>query len=210
MTGRPDGSGPSRRLSWLLRHAAVEAGLAMDPAGWADVDDVLRVTGLSRAELLHAVSHNDKGRLQLDGGRIRACQGHSTHGMPVTRAALESTWQRIDPTSDLWHGTSLSALKGIGRSGILAGARTHVHLAESPESRVGKRANVDLVLRVSVDGLRAAGTAVFRAPNGVVLVRHVPREAIADVVPGRLPPEAVARACADAGMPYRLPTRPAG
>ena len=197
---RRDGTGPSRRLSWLLRHGAGGAGLAMDAAGWAAVDDVLRVTGLTRPELVDAVSHNDKGRLQLDGGRIRACQGHSAHGMPVTRDALEATWERIDPEGDLWHGTSLAALPGIGRSGIRPGARTHVHLADSTASRVGKRANVDVLLRVSAARLRAAGVPVYRAPNGVVLVEHVPVDAVTGVVPRRIPADQAARACRQAGI----------
>ena len=67
----------SKHLSWLLRHGAVEAGLAMDPAGWADVADVLARTKMTRAQLEEAVRTNTKGRLQQEGDRVRACQGHS-------------------------------------------------------------------------------------------------------------------------------------
>ncbi len=70
----------SKRLSWLLRHGAGESGLAMDGAGWAPVDDVLATPNMSLAELTDAVETNDKGRLQLDGGRIRACRGSLARG----------------------------------------------------------------------------------------------------------------------------------
>ena len=52
--------------------------------------------------------------------------------------------------------------------------RTHVHLAESAHSHVGKRANVAVLLHVDptrVDGL-------WVSPNGVWLTRFVPPAAL--------------------------------
>ncbi len=201
MTSR--GSRNSRRLSWLLRHGAGEAGLEMDIAGWAALDDVVPIANLTRAEVLRAVEENDKGRLQLDGDRIRACQGHSVHNMPVTRSGLEATWERIEPTGSLWHGTALAALAGIGRDGITAGSRTHVHLAQSPTSRVGKRAHVDVLLQVSPHRVRASGFEIFRAPNGVVLVEHVPADCIIDAVPQGVARALVLGVCQAAGISCR-------
>jgi putative RNA 2'-phosphotransferase len=124
----------------------------MDQAGWASVADVLRVTGITDTALARAVKEkNDKGRLQLDGDRLRACQGHSPANTPVTREALEASWTVVHPTGRLlWHGTRLSALPGIARGGLQAGDRTHVHLAETVDSRVGKRANVEVLLAPGV------------------------------------------------------------
>lgn len=175
----------SRQLSWLLRHGAGEAGLTMDEAGWARVSDVLRISGLTPERLNVAVETNDKGRLQFDptGGQIRACQGHSLEGMPVTRKALEASWEAIIPAAPLWHGTSIAALAGIVAAGIVPSARTHVHLAESPTSKVGKRARVDVLIEVSPASLADSGLGIFRAPNGVVLVRYVPVPAIVAVHP---------------------------
>jgi putative RNA 2'-phosphotransferase len=168
----------SKRLSWLLRHGAGEAGLAMDQAGWSDIEDVLQLLAITRVELDLAVSHNDKGRLVVDGRRIRACQGHSLEGTPVTREALEASWGVISPDRTLWHGTRAPAIEGIARDGIKPGQRTHVHLAASSDSHVGKRSAVDFLLEVSPASLGEAGVAIFCAPNGVVLVRHVPQIAI--------------------------------
>ncbi|HZX01939.1 RNA 2'-phosphotransferase [Kribbella sp.] len=67
----------------------------MSADGWAAIADVLRVLGLTRERLDVAVRENDKQRLQVDGDRIRACQGHSLHGMPVTREALENSWEHV-------------------------------------------------------------------------------------------------------------------
>lgn len=164
----------SRALSWLLRHGAGAAGLAMDAAGWAPIDAVLKELGMAREALDAAVRDNDKARLELRDERIRASQGHSRAGMPVTLEALEASWtveRRDDPA---WHGTGLAALAAIAREGLLPGERTHVHLAEATDSAVGKRAGVDVLLRVDPARLRAEGLGLFRSPKGVLLARRVP------------------------------------
>jgi putative RNA 2'-phosphotransferase len=163
----------SRAISRLLRHTAGERGLTMSADGWAAITDVLRELAMDRAALDKAVEENDKQRLQVDGDRIRACQGHSLEGMPVTREALENSWERVHPDQLLWHGTTRAALTAIRREGLRAGRRTHVHLAPSKDSPVGRRARVEVLL-----GVDSGNLAVFRAPNGVLLTREVPRDAI--------------------------------
>lgn len=166
----------SRAVSKLLRHTAGERGLTMSADGWAGIADVLRILGLTRDRLDVAVRDNDKQRLQVDGDRIRACQGHSLEGMPVTREALENSWERVHPADLLWHGTNRSALPAIQREGLHPGRRTHVHLAPTKDSRVGRRTAVEVLLGVDCRDL-----AVYRAPNGVLLTREVPADAIVRV-----------------------------
>ncbi|MAC25117.1 MAG: RNA 2'-phosphotransferase [Sandaracinus sp.] len=170
----------SKKLSWLLRHGAVEAGVAMDAAGWVAVEDALRVVGLDRDALDEVVRENDKRRLELDreADRIRACQGHST-GLPVTREALEASWVPYAGPAPVWHGTFLEAVTSIAREGITAQARTHVHLAPGTASVVGKRANVHVLLEVCPRRMADAGEALHVAPNGVVLARRVPAGCVA-------------------------------
>lgn len=175
MTGG-DAGPRSRRLTWLLRHGAGTEGLDMDAAGWIDVDAALDALDLTRAELDEAVATDAKARLQLVGHRVRAVQGHSCDGTPVTAHALEASWRPVDPSASLWHGTSVAAVAGIARTGIEPGRRTHVHLAAAADSHVGKRVAVALLLEVSPTGL-----AVFEAPNGVLLTRHVPTASIVGV-----------------------------
>jgi putative RNA 2'-phosphotransferase len=178
-----DTKGASKTLSWLLRHGAGEAGLEMDAAGWAEVEDVRRLLHLGREALEAAVRDNDKSRLELRGTRIRACQGHSRAGMPVTCEALEATWEVYQEDGTVFHGTRIGALEGIAGAGILPGERTHVHLAEAIDSTVGKRASVDVMIEVSPVRLRAGGIPLHRSPNGVILARHVPVAAIVGLVP---------------------------
>ncbi|GAA1669330.1 RNA 2'-phosphotransferase [Kribbella yunnanensis] len=167
----------SRALSRLLRHTAGERGLAMTADGWAAIADVLKVVGMERGALDRAVEVNDKRRLQVDGERIRACQGHSLAGMPVTREALENSWERVYPDHLLWHGTTERVVAVIRSEGLKSGRRTHVHLAPAQDSLVGRRTKVDVLLTVDPENL-----PVYRAPNGVLLVREVPADAIVDAV----------------------------
>jgi putative RNA 2'-phosphotransferase len=178
-----EGTGASKKLSWLLRHGAGEAGLEMDAAGWAEVEDVRRILHMGRDALTAAVEDNTKARLELRGSRIRACQGHSLQGMPVTCEALEATWEEVVEDASVFHGTRVAALQGIAREGILPGERTHVHLAEAIDSTVGKRSAVDVMIEVSPSRLRAGGLRLHRSPNGVLLVRHVPVSAITGLLP---------------------------
>lgn len=168
----------SKQLSRLLRHSASEVGLDMDEAGWVDADAVLRTLHMSRAELEIVVRDNNKGRLELVEGRVRACQGHSLDNRAVTREALERSWDVYTSDASVWHGTNIEAVGSIANEGILAVARTHVHLAPAMTSKVGKRASVHVMLEVSPALVRAAGIGLYTAPNGVVLAREIPAASV--------------------------------
>jgi putative RNA 2'-phosphotransferase len=161
-------------MSWLLRHGAFASGLVMDEAGWVSVDAAIAQLGVTRAEIEAAVSADRKQRFELRGERLRACQGHSRAGMPVTLEALEASWSADLRETPIWHGTRAATVAAILRDGLLPGPRTHVHLAPSPDSPIGKRARVEVLLEVSPPRLRAAGLTLFRSPNGVLLARAVP------------------------------------
>jgi putative RNA 2'-phosphotransferase len=167
----------SKRLSWLLRHGAREAGVTMDGEGWARIDEVLEALLMSRSLFDAVVAQNNKKRFEVDGVRVRASQGHSA--TVVDRAAIEQSWTLLeDEDGTLWHGTSVEAVPSIAREGLLPISRTHVHLARSRGSDVGKRANVDVLLAVSIRALRAMAEPMWQSANGVVLVRRVDVRAI--------------------------------
>lgn len=172
MTSSNDDVRLSRKLSWLLRHGAQEAGVAQDARGFVAISDALRVARCSREDLDRVVRDNAKKRFEIVGAQIRAVQGHST-GV-VTVEALEASYQRYAGPDIVLHGTSFHAVPGIARDGISPMARTHVHLAPHAQSVVGKRAAVDVFLEVSVSALATHELVVFESPNGVLLVRHVP------------------------------------
>jgi putative RNA 2'-phosphotransferase len=173
----------SRKLSWLLRHGAKDAGVAQTDSGFVAIADVLRVVRCTRPDLERVVRENAKKRFEIVGEEIRAVQGHSTGVVSID--ALEASYARYEGPDVILHGTSCNAVPGIAREGISPMSRTHVHLAPHATSIVGKRAAVDLFLEVSVSALAAHGHVVFASPNGVLLVRHVPAACIVGIKPAR-------------------------
>ncbi len=130
----------SKFLSLVLRHKPDEIGLTLDPNGWADVDELIRLTAatrtpLSRALIDEVVATSDKKRFVLndDGAKIRANQGHS---VAVDLGLISQT-----PPSILFHGTATRFLNSIRAQGLLKGSRQHVHLSsdEATATNVGAR-----------------------------------------------------------------------
>ena len=164
----------SKKCSWLLRHGALKEGLSMDTAGWVERSSLQTHLALTDEDLNNIIAHNDKTRFEVCENKIRASQGHSLATMPVTIEALEQSWRLYTGEDSIWHGTNRRAIVSIEKEGILAGDRTHVHLASSLQSHVGKRDSVSIFVEVSCSKLRQEGFEVFISPNGVVLTRFVP------------------------------------
>jgi putative RNA 2'-phosphotransferase len=165
----------SKFLSLVLRHDPGRIGLTLDPAGWADVDELLAAAAaagvrLDRSTLERVVRENDKQRFALspDGARIRANQGHS---IPVELGLAPR-----DPPEHLFHGTALHNLESIRRNGLQAGKRTHVHLSRDPATahRVGQRHGRPVVLTVAAGAMHRHGHVFLRSENGVWLTAGVP------------------------------------
>ncbi len=173
----------SKFLSLVLRHKPEEIGIALDEAGWVEVEVLLEAMGrcgkqVSREELQEVVATNDKQRFAFseDGRRIRANQGHSVDvnlGLPA-----------VAPPEVLYHGTADRFLEGIRKTGLQKGQRQHVHLSATKDvgEMVGKRHGRPVVLEVRAGTMHRAGIKFYRSENGVWLTEEVPAEFI--VFPG--------------------------
>jgi putative RNA 2'-phosphotransferase len=171
----------SRKLSWLLRHGASEAGVKLDAAGWAEIVSVLNALNMDRELFDAVVEQNNKKRFTVEGSRVRAEQGHS--GAIVDLDAIEASWTPFEGPGPIWHGTGIEPLASIAREGLLPQKRTHVHMVEAKDSVAGKRSAVDVLLEIDVSRMKSRKQRIFRSENGVVLARAVPKECIVDVVP---------------------------
>ncbi len=165
----------SKFLSLVLRHRPEHIGIALDPAGWVAVDELLaaaRHTGfpLDRATLERVVAENDKRRFAFsaDRTRIRASQGHSVD--------VDLGLAPQAPPDVLFHGTAARFLESIRREGLKPGSRTHVHLSTDEETArtVGQRHGSPVVLRVEAGAMHRDGHEFFRSENGVWLTQAVP------------------------------------
>ncbi|NKE57868.1 RNA 2'-phosphotransferase [Lentzea sp. PSKA42] len=158
----------SKRMSKALRHQPGRVGLALDPAGWVPVADLLNALGISETDLHEVVGRNDKKRFTIDGDRIRANQGHSVEvelGLPTAV-----------PPDALFHGTVAQFLDDIMRDGLRPMSRHDVHLSPDRETarRVGARRGRPLILTVDAKAMHEDGHEFRLSANGVWLTQHVP------------------------------------
>ena len=166
----------SKFLSFVLRHEPASIGIALDAAGWVDVDALLRAAAdhgqpLTRDELSLVVATSPKRRFAFseDGSRIRASQGHTTQ--------VDLGYEPAEPPAVLFHGTVKLFLSQI---------RDHVHLSadEATAHAVGSRRGKPVILRVDAEAMRNAGHVFFVTPNAVWLTEAVPSEFLSGLESG--------------------------
>lgn len=163
----------SKYLSKHLRHQPERIGLVLDEGGWVEIDTLLAAAAghgfpITRDELEHVVAVNDKKRFTIEGGRIRASQGHSVDvdlGLPPAT-----------PPPYLYHGTVARNLDAIRTEGLRPMNRHDVHLSADRETatRVGARRGRPVVLAVDAGAMHRDGHVFHVSANGVWLTREVP------------------------------------
>ncbi|MEU2094031.1 RNA 2'-phosphotransferase [Streptomyces globisporus] len=165
----------SKYLSKHLRHQPEHIGITLDENGWVGVETLLSAAALhgfaiSRAELDHVVTVNDKRRFAVDGDRIRANQGHTV--------AVDLDLPPAEPPAYLYHGTVARVMDAIRAEGLRPMTRHHVHLSPDRETatRVGARRGRPLVLTVDAGAMHRAGHVFRVSANGVWLADAVPPE----------------------------------
>jgi putative RNA 2'-phosphotransferase len=165
----------SKWMSWALRHDPTAAGIVLDAAGWVAVRDLLTAAAreghvAQLADLQRVVASSDKKRFALsaDGSRIRANQGHSV--------AVDLGLMPLQPPELLFHGTADRFLPSIRQSGLIKGARQHVHLSADTQTAqaVGSRHGKAIILTVTAGQMAREGYPFYRSENGVWLTDSVP------------------------------------
>jgi putative RNA 2'-phosphotransferase len=182
----------SRFVSRVLRHDPGRIGLRLDPAGWADVRELLAGAAaagvpLTRERLDALVEQNDKRRFALseDGTRIRASQGHT---VPV-----DLDLEPVPAPDVLYHGTGHGSVAAILVEGLTPRGRHHVHLSGDPATAaaVGRRHGRPVVLAVDARRMQADRRVLHRSANGVWLADAVPPRYLRVLADGDRPgPEA--------------------
>jgi len=165
----------SKFLSLVLRHRPEMIGIALDPAGWVSVAELLRACAahghkITPDELRELVASSDKQRFAFseDGELIRASQGHTV--------TVDLGYSPATPPEVLYHGTVEKFLPSIRKSGLKKGDRHHVHLSPDEETarRVGQRRGRPFILKIESGRMHRDGHAFFLSANGVWLTEHVP------------------------------------
>lgn len=164
----------SKQLSYWLRHNPSDIGIIIDDDGWTSVEDLIKKSEskivFDLVELKQVVETNDKKRFTLnsDFSKIKANQGHSIE--------VSLKLQEVKPPDILYHGTPLSAVDSIMKTGINKMNRHHVHLSPDLETakKVGSRRGKFEVLQIEAMRMRADGYKIYISDNGVYLVDDVP------------------------------------
>ena len=185
----------SKWVSLRLRHNPAGIGLALDPHGWAAVDELISASArhgvrFTRADLDAVVAGNDKQRFEYDpaGRLIRARQGHS---IPVELGYADAA-----PPDELFHGTSARTLAAIRSGGLLPMRRHDVHLSADRETarKVGARHGPPVILTVDAAAMARDGHTFRVTGNGVWLTAQVPAAYLReDPVPAAEPESDVVR-----------------
>jgi putative RNA 2'-phosphotransferase len=167
----------SRKMSYGLRHRPEVFGITSEQLkqgwnGFVPISMVLKSLKIDKATLRAVVAEDSKGRFEIQGDFIRACQGHS---VPVDLGLQTRT-----PPDVLFHGTTARAWQNIKTEGLKKGSRHAVHLSSAVETatQVGnrhvKRNNKLMILIVDAKAMTKQGFAFQVSTNGVWLTERVP------------------------------------
>ena len=166
----------SKFLSLVLRHKPEAAGIALDPNGWAKVDELIAGIGKSRKfdrGMLEEIVRTDKKQrysFNEDKTLIRANQGHSI--------SVDVELEAASPPNILYHGTGEKYVGSIEREGLAPKSRLYVHLSNDRETAraVGQRHGKPVVYKVLAGKMQEDGYAYYRSQNGVWLTKEVPAQ----------------------------------
>ncbi len=170
----------SKFLALLLRHRPARFPIRLDPQGYADFADVMKV--VQSLPNFRWVTHDDLDTvLNLPGRRrfevvkdefgalrIRALYGHTV---------VRPDYEPVAPPEILYHGTAPEALEAILREGIRPMQRHYVHLAASSDiarSIALRHTATPVILRIDAAAAYAAGQAFYHPSNGIYLTAAVP------------------------------------
>jgi len=178
----------SKALTQILRHTAVELGLAIRPDGFVRVPEVLAFKSFQKLcvtveDIERCVAESDKQRFELadvEGERmVRAVQGHSMKEVRDEEIMRRMTANDTDLPSECVHGTYKRHVPSFLENGLIAGGklgsdfRNHVHFAPCApgHGRVisGMRYDCEVAVWLDLRGALRAGVPFFMAKNQVIL-----------------------------------------
>lgn len=169
----------SKRMSWALRHGALDAHLHMDQYGYVALADLMRYLRqhfprIEREDVFAVVENQEpeKCRFTIKDDCIRANYGHSLENLILH--------EEMVPTAVLYHGTCQAALGDIFRDGLMPMGRQYVHLTTDTALalRIGSRHGRAVVLQVDAARALQAGVRFYRANPAFWLASHIPPDCL--------------------------------
>lgn len=159
----------SKKLSYLLRHAAVEKGLNIRPDGFIPVQEILKqASGCTVEDIKRIVANNDKQRFTLstfdDVLMIKANQGHTISQIDSLNLKLLA-----DVDFDIVHGTYYTCYEKIKLQGLSRMKRNHIHFAKGLNFINGLRRNAEIFIFIDYPKAKGDGLKFYESENNVIL-----------------------------------------
>lgn len=165
----------SRFLALVLRHKPESVGLALDPAGFVDIDTMVAALATQpgwswvNADAVRHLAEQDSRRYEIAGGRIRARYGHTvpidTPGTPVT------------PPEWLYYAIAPASVDRFRADGLQPEERQFVHLSATRQDALGiaqRRGTEALAITILARRASEAGVQFFQAATAIYLTRAIP------------------------------------
>jgi 2'-phosphotransferase len=164
-----------KKLSYMLRHGAINAGLHVRSDGFVKVNDLLshkdfRSFTIDSLQTIVLTDEKNRYSLQNENGTfyIRANQGHShIVGKEIKDDVLLK--QITSPIETCFHATYKKYLESIKKTGLKVMNRKHIHMATSLDSKSGKRSNCDTLIYIDMKKAMKDDIIFYRSENDVVL-----------------------------------------
>lgn len=154
-----------RKLSYLLRHGAIIAGIDIRKDGYILVDDVLKFLHTDFSTIEKVVKEDLKNRYSLkeENGKfyIRSNQGHSIQSIDS-----EELLTPLTKPMYCFHATYQKNLEIIKNEGLKPMSRKHVHFATKLNMI---RKDTDLFLELNMKNAIDDGFFFYISMNGVIL-----------------------------------------
>lgn len=136
--------------------------------GSVPVSDVCKKCNMTREELLKNVKNDTKGRFQIIGKYIRACQGHGRH-IPINLDLLMKKVTNIhDLHSLIVHGTSKNLYNVISNEGLSPRDRQCIHFGQGLNPKSGMRKRCTMFIILNVEQALLDNIPLYISYNGVV------------------------------------------
>jgi RNA:NAD 2'-phosphotransferase (TPT1/KptA family)/inhibitor of KinA sporulation pathway (predicted exonuclease) len=177
----------SKKLSYILRHGAIDLKIEMGDDGFVFLDELIKKGKVkaSLAKIQKVVNNNDKKRFEMvkdfnEKWKIRAVQGHTLKHVDQEKLLTKITDPNYFKDFTVVHGTYMPAWKEIMFGGLNRMSRNHMHFAkgynfqdESSEKQgdviSGMRNTCDIFIEIDPVLAMASGIDIYESKNGVIL-----------------------------------------
>jgi putative RNA 2'-phosphotransferase len=166
-----------RIMAGVMRHFPEKFDLKMNEHGWIDVREFISAVQTKRQSLHWLRPHyieaivdtDDKGRYQLEDGKIRATYGHTVN------ISLDLPTDNIP--DELFYPTTTEEVEIVLETGIKPADRKKVHLSKTYEKALEagtRRVENPVVLKINAKEAIKDNIVIMQAGKSVYLVDEIP------------------------------------